>query len=613
MTKAFLWLKDNSILFILLFIAAGLRLYHVEFQSLWLDEIHTMNECDPSLTLKEFYASLCIAEPHPPLYFYMARLSFYFFGHTPLVARMLVALIGIAGVWSIYLLGKEIHAKKTGLIAALLLAVNYFHIYYSQDARPYPLLFLATVVSFYFLVRFIKNPSARSAVLYGIFAGVMLYSHLFSLFALFAQCTIVLYFVLWPYNTQVSGKKLFTFSLISAAIAVVMYLPCLEILFISASRTSIWIAKPEPDAYVDLLKEFFGNFDVQLVFVCIGIILFIIGSIKEKRRGDQPAVLKFSGIVLFLWIFITLLLPWIRSYMVLPLIVSRYFINVLPAVILVVAIGFMQVKNSMVRYALVALLSLLSLYNIFIRRDYYTTVTKTQFREATQFIIKNNKNNTPVVSSLSWYLPYFLKNGSQNYTIVDKSLEDHVNAMIADPFKIQPFWYLDGHNRPYSPSDKAAKFLNDNFIVASRYEGKDIWTKYYRPIKETVIDISGIGRIQKNNVDQITYGLDQFEYSGNILKAKGWAFLPDANSAKSQILLCLVKDNQAKTIATVMNTRHDVRSYLKLKYDGSSNYGFQCEYDTTNLEPGQYQLAIYIVNKENNNIGFTVTDKAIAK
>lgn len=150
-------IKQNYILISILLFGAILRFYHADFQSVWLDEIHTLNESNPNITWSEFYKSLLASEPHPPLYFALVRVLFGVFGYTTIVLRLFSALLGVAGLYAIYVLGKEMSNKKTGLIAAFLLSTNYFHLYYSQDGRPYIFLVLFTIFAFYRLVLFIKN------------------------------------------------------------------------------------------------------------------------------------------------------------------------------------------------------------------------------------------------------------------------------------------------------------------------------------------------------------------------------------------------------------------------------------------------------------------------
>ena len=73
------WIKNNQWLLLILSFAAFLRLYRVDFQSIWLDEIHTMNESNPETKLSELYDAIMTGEQMPPLYFYIFLNIFIFF------------------------------------------------------------------------------------------------------------------------------------------------------------------------------------------------------------------------------------------------------------------------------------------------------------------------------------------------------------------------------------------------------------------------------------------------------------------------------------------------------------------------------------------------------
>ena len=150
-------LKNNYWLLAILVLGSMLRFYHIDFQSIWLDEIHTMIEGNPSLPYSEFYDIMLLREQMPHLYYNLVRIFSYIFGHSTFTVRILSSIIGILSIYSIYLLAKEVANRKTGYFAALLMSVNYFHIWYSQEARPYVLLSLFTILSYYRLIIFLKN------------------------------------------------------------------------------------------------------------------------------------------------------------------------------------------------------------------------------------------------------------------------------------------------------------------------------------------------------------------------------------------------------------------------------------------------------------------------
>jgi hypothetical protein len=54
-------------------IAAALRVYKLDYQSLWSDEIFSLITTDPNLLVSEFWARVR-ADTHPPIYYLLLRL-----------------------------------------------------------------------------------------------------------------------------------------------------------------------------------------------------------------------------------------------------------------------------------------------------------------------------------------------------------------------------------------------------------------------------------------------------------------------------------------------------------------------------------------------------------
>src|SRR5689334_13818440 len=137
----------------ILLIGFLIRIRGLTYQSLWLDELHTMNEAGYNISFSELFHYLRCCDQHPPLYFLLEKISFSLFGHNAWAARFVSVLAGTAGIGAMYLLGKELYDKKAGWIAAILTAVNFYHISYSQEARPYILAFLFAALSFVWFIR----------------------------------------------------------------------------------------------------------------------------------------------------------------------------------------------------------------------------------------------------------------------------------------------------------------------------------------------------------------------------------------------------------------------------------------------------------------------------
>lgn len=610
-------IKENYLLILILIIAAVLRFYKADYQSVWLDEVHTLNEANPNISWSDFYNSLLISEPHPPLYFAVVRLLFSVFGYTTLVLRLFSAVIGVVSLYAMYLLGKEMHSKKIGLFSAFLLSVNYFHLYYSQEGRPYIFLVLFTILAFYKLIIFVKTPTRKNAIFYGVFSALMIYGHFFGLFALFAQYVILFFF--FTITIKQNKIKYFTNLFISGVITLLLYIPAIK-LFIAATKIKdFWIPAPTLDSYSIIFKDFFGNSEMILGLIGVLIFFYFIRLSKEKEFIlTYESLIQnktiFNFFILTSWIVIVLLIPLIRSYTSVPMLINRYFIVVLPAIILVIAFGLNQFKNRFVTITILSIFFVFFITDIVVLKKIYNNPLKTQFREATNFIIINNHDNSPVVTSLGWYMPFFFKDQKVNYKIEDKSLENYISEMQLDSTKIKPFWYFDAHGRPYKLSETAQSFIDNNFFVDNNYDGMDAWTKHFILLKNMskTLDISKFKEIKQVNGNDFKFYVDTFENNNNIVKTSGWCYFDQQESTNSNVDIVLVKEGKAFKFQTQKTIRQDVTDAVKNGFD-LNNSGFSSQINITELQPGKYQLAIHLLNSTTKKEGLILTDKFVEK
>lgn len=505
--KIWNYIKEHYILILILAVAAALRLHHLDFQSVWLDEIHVMIESNPAYPWSVGREQLVLREQQPHLYFLIVRFFGMIFGHTIFGVRFVSVVFGVFGVWAVYLLGKEVYNKKAGYLTAAFLTVNSFHIWYSQEGRPYAMLFFFSAFSFYWLVRFVKMPTYRNATIYGVMAAIMISSHFFGLFVLFAQYLVLLYFLIEI--PKPSKKHFFLASLLAGVVSLVLWIPSIPIFLNVTKITSFWIQMPPPEIYTQIFREFFGNSEL-LIYVATLIIAFYV--IRLFNSADDPGREKdikhnrmaFSFLITGTWILIVLLFPLIRSYLDVPMIVNRYYVSVLPAVILLLGIAVANIANRTVAGLVVMAFVALSMTDLVVVKDYYNKVNKTQFREMSAKIIEKNKAKAKIVSVWAWHFGYFFNNAAEKNTMVEMPFEDYVNKMIADPkLASEPFWYVDAHFHPYKLSPTAEKFLSDNFYVLENLEFFDTWAKYYVPKagaeNQVILDINQFSPIKSDN------------------------------------------------------------------------------------------------------------------
>lgn len=615
MQKIINFIKENKALTLLLFVAVVLRFYKINFQSLWMDEIYTMNVTNPENSFGTVITEVNNREGFPYLYFLLLKIFHTIFGYNPIVTRGLSAIFGVLSVFAINKLGEKMYSKRAGLFAAIILTFSEYAIYISQDARPYTFYVFGVILSFYGLVVFLKEPNKSNAIKYGLLSGLLLNINFFGLFNLFAQfILVVIYLMLTNQNKRVD---IFKKCLIAASITIILFLPSVYKLTTLFGVVAPWIPAPTNESLSILLKEFLGNYESTIFFFLPILIYFLINVFKKENNQINPEEITkdkeiFSFVILFAWIFIFVLSILFNSYLNASLLIPRYFTSMLPAIALVIGIGISMIKSSIIRYTFSFGLITLMVFNLFVIRGHYKGANKTQFREASQIIIDKNKNKEPVYTSLKYWFDYYLK---ENFNVIEKpNLESLLNEMMANPAEIKPFWYTDAHGRPFQLSENAQQFLNSNFHVDESFDGFDAWTKHFILLKDAKkeVDISKFSPLKPYNGNPFAFSVEVFENKNEMITASGWAYFDAQDAIDSEITLILIKDSKSIALPTQKASRPDVTTYFKSQYN-LDNSGFKTSFNISDLEKGTYKVAVYIINKKTQKEGLNLSDKIFEK
>jgi predicted membrane-bound mannosyltransferase len=117
---------------------AGLtfRLYGFN-RSLWLDEFGTLWAIEGSFS--QMWERANAFQGQSPFYYSLARLFVHLFVESEITLRFLSFILGLSAVYGVYLLGRFLDGRNSGLIAASLLWITPSMVQASADARPYAL------------------------------------------------------------------------------------------------------------------------------------------------------------------------------------------------------------------------------------------------------------------------------------------------------------------------------------------------------------------------------------------------------------------------------------------------------------------------------------------
>lgn len=194
------------ILSVIIFLGLSLRIIGILNAPVLFDEAHQILLSRS----KDLFLSIKVGfDTHPPIN--VIILTFWqILSKNLIFTRIPSLLFGTITIACIGIFAKKLFDKKTGLIAALLMAISPAQIYYSSIARMYSLAVLESVIVTYLLICVIQKTKKLHVLVIPLLIG--LYTHFFFVIYLVVAN---LYLLLKAWNNPVFLKKLLKFNLVS--------------------------------------------------------------------------------------------------------------------------------------------------------------------------------------------------------------------------------------------------------------------------------------------------------------------------------------------------------------------------------------------------------------
>ncbi|WP_396149416.1 phospholipid carrier-dependent glycosyltransferase [Flavobacterium sp.] len=478
-------LKENIFLIGIVLIASFLRLYKLDFQSPWLDELSTILVSDPDLTYRRTNELIMAREGFPHLYFLALKSLSQVFGHTIFVLRFFSVFFGSLSIYIMYLFVKELVNKNAAYVSAILLTVNFFHIYHSREARAYSLLVFFIILASYRLLKFVKNINLKNAILFGITAGLIPNAHPIGLLNILIIYLTLLFVIFYEKDLK-QRFQIFKMSFLAGIITVLTILPAYPVISKVSEIKSFWI----PDASFEIILQAFvellgGSLLISYTYF-IAVLLFIILLVYKITKNKENQ--KMNSILLVLssvWLIVNVGVIVAKSYLDVSIILNRYFIGTLPLFVLVLAYLIASIKNKLIQIIIVILLSTYSLYFLFIYKSYYTEISKTEFMKITKEISDNNRNGDKIYSAYGFVINTMFKNTNSYNLVTEMTFENYVKGLRSNAINKESFWYVDGNFRPYNLSKDDELYLAQNFELDFDLNNYyDTWAKHYKLKKQ---------------------------------------------------------------------------------------------------------------------------------
>lgn len=377
--------KSKIILILILVLALLVRYIKVD-QSFWLDEASQAILSSKSLSFIWFERG---GDFHPPLFYVLSHFWLQV-DRSEIWLRTLPIIFGMLTIYLTYVFGNHFYNRKVGFLAALFLAINPFHVYYSQEFRMYSLLCLLGLWSMYLFWK-------KSRWLF-IANTLLLYTHYSSVYVFLTQIIFLLLF-------ERSSWKFYFWQIL---ITFLLFVPWLN-QFIKQFQTGVGIDSylpgwrsiltiPTIKALPTIIFKFVAgriNLFPKWIYGLYILIVMIVSAaavILSRQR-------KFE---MWIWLGVPILASMIVSFWV-PQTQPFRLIFVLPALIFIFAEAASRFPRLFISFVLY--FAIVGLVLTFTR----TRLLREQWREASNFL--STQEAVTVVkfpeafAPLQWYTP----------------------------------------------------------------------------------------------------------------------------------------------------------------------------------------------------------------
>ena len=173
------WTRAHPWVVVGLLALTGLVVRLLMVRGIWVDEAISVRQAH--MSLPGMLQDLRRTDNHPPLYFLVLWGTTKVLGYSELAVRTPAIVAGTALVPALFVTGRELFDRRTGLVAAALATCAPLAVWYSQEARMYAFFMLLATLAVWAQVRVLRDGRFRWWVVYAAVTTALLYTQYFSI------------------------------------------------------------------------------------------------------------------------------------------------------------------------------------------------------------------------------------------------------------------------------------------------------------------------------------------------------------------------------------------------------------------------------------------------
>jgi len=405
--------------------------------SFWLDELFSLKFA--SYSLPELFREVASFDNHPPTYYLLLHFWIQLFGDSELSLRTPSAIFSVLSVYFTFKVGELLFDRRVASIAALLLALSGFSIYYAQEARMYSLLALSSVLSVYFLLKFLQQQTSRTLFNYVWSTTLLVYTHLYGIFIIIAE-NIYILALSYRFGNRIPGVSLKQWVTVQGAI-LLLSLPWFGLLInriLNIAQEGFWVEVPTGNSILRTFAVFSGTsggLALWILLMVLGALSGLTAKTGFARKVFNEHSTKDVGwhvILLLLLVFTPILVPYLISNFTTPIYIIRSTIAGQFAFYLLVAKGIVGFRSTLFRAPALILVLAVSLRPLL--TEGYVHRNATDFGRVVEYLLANVADEDKIIlcshGHLNWPFEYYAKKKGLRSEILKISGNEAVSELL---------------------------------------------------------------------------------------------------------------------------------------------------------------------------------------
>ncbi len=352
-------------------VAFFLRLYQLGYRDFWYDEMGTISNI-----MSHYYSN------QTPFYSMLMQAWNKLFGISEFSLRLPSLIFSFLSVILVFILGLRLFNKNVSMLAACVMGLSPFHIWYAQEARSYSMLLFFGLLSNCLLFEALKEEDKKLWAVFILVSVLGLYTNYCHLILLVTQFLYVLY----SKKLRISLMHIIGFLVIILGFSFLLPSFFKKFFFVWGG---FWIPRPSWwKSPIYTLGQFMLGYNAPKQLYILSIILLgvfftsLFLNIKERTKNTI-----FCMFMLFVPMFLTLAF----SLLLFPIYLSRVLIMASPFLYLIAAKGALSLdrlakKHLLSMIFLALFIAIYGYFNDWMPKKYLGINLKKPIRPVARFI-----------------------------------------------------------------------------------------------------------------------------------------------------------------------------------------------------------------------------------